>query len=57
MLNYRPKMFSEAPDKNTSNDFLIILISFTAVFLIIFGMELFINGLLYSSDIMRDENP
>lgn len=57
MLNYRPKMFSEAPDKNTSNDFLIILISFSAVFLIIFGMELFINGLLYSSGIMRDENP
>ena len=43
--------------KNTSNDFLIILISFSAVFLIIFGIELFINGLLYSSGIMRDENP
>ena len=57
MLNYRPKMFSEAPDKNTSNDFIIIMISFIAVFLVTFGMEMFITGLLYSSDIMRDENP
>ena len=44
MLNYRPKMFSEAPDKNTSNDFIIIMISFIAVFLVTFGMEMFITG-------------
>lgn len=48
MLNYRPKMFHEASDTQTSKDIIFILISFVIVFAVILFLESIIPDRIYT---------
>ena len=47
MLNYRPKMFDESSDTNTSKELFFIICSFVVVFMLIRGLEMIAPAAAY----------
>ncbi|WP_028514256.1 CPBP family intramembrane glutamic endopeptidase [Ruminococcus flavefaciens] len=54
MLKYRPKMFEEASDINTSRELIFILISFVIVFMIILAVESFIPSAVSAKTTLKE---
>ena len=47
MLNYRPKMFDESSDTNTSKELFFIICSFVVVFMLIRVLEMIAPAAAY----------